>query len=370
MPCNECGVSESSTARVLGTIAVSAAIVLLIWLFSDVLLVVFLAALLAAILRALSHWIARKIHIPDRLALAIVGLLLTATFGGLLYLIGPKLITQAEVLWKSVYQEVAQLRATHDEIPWVHWIFQHLSASTTLEGRIATSARSIMAFTASGLAGLIVTAMTALYFAVDPLLYVEGLVLLFPLARRARARQIVLDMGRTLVLWSIGQLIDMFLVGSLTAIGLTVLGIPLAFALAVLAGILTFVPFFGAILAAIPALLLGLSIGWRTALWVLVVFLCCHVVEAYIVGPFVQRRTVRLPPALTVLSMTVLGSLFGPLGVVLGAPLAAVLILLVREAYVADVLGDPQSADLSGRPRASSPARSLFPIGRARTPPP
>ena len=98
------------------------------------------------------------------------------------------------------------------------------------------------------------------WLAVDPLLYLDGLVLLFPLSRRPRAREILLDMGRTLVLWSIGQFIDMLIVGSLTAIGLTVLGIPLAFALAVLAGVLTFVPFFGAILAAIPALLLGLSI--------------------------------------------------------------------------------------------------------------
>lgn len=177
----------------------------------------------------------------------------------------------------------------------------------------------------------------------DPQLYLDGLVRLFPISHRARARDIMLGMGRTLVLWSIGQFIDMLIVGSLTAIGLTVLGIPLAFALGVLAGVLTFVPFFGAILAAVPALLLGLSISWRTALWVLVVFLCCHVVEAYLVGPYVQRRTVRLPPALTVLSMTVLGSLFGPLGVILGAPLAAVLMVLVREAYVTDVLGDPPS---------------------------
>ena len=332
--------SDPSTAKTLRTIAIGVAVVLVIWLFSDVLLVVFLAVLLAAILRSLSHGIARKCHLPERLAVVIVGFLLMATFGGLLYFIGPKLIAQGELLWKSVYHEAAQLRATHDDVPWVHWIFQRLSESTALGGRIATSARSIVAFTASGLAGLIVTAVTSLYFSIDPLLYLDGVIRLFPPPHRVRAREILLAMRRTLVLWSIGQFIDMLIVGSLTAIGLTILKIPLAFALAVLAGVLTFVPFFGAILAAIPALLLGLSISWRTALWVAVVFLCCHVVEAYIVGPYVQRRTVRLPPALTVLSMTVLGGLFGPLGVVLGAPLAAVFILLVREAYVVDVLGD------------------------------
>jgi predicted PurR-regulated permease PerM len=49
---------------------------------------------------------------------------------------------------------------------------------------------------------------------------------------------------------------------------------------------------------------------------------------------------VRLPPALTILSMTVMGTIFGPLGAVLGAPMAAVLLVFVREAYVGDVLGD------------------------------
>lgn len=333
---------DSSTARTLRTIAVGAALLLAVWLFSDVLLIIFLAVLLAAILRSLSNWLARRSHLPERVALLAVGLLLAATLAGLLYSIGPKLVEQGAVLWKSVSHEIDQLRTDRHIAPWAESLFQHLSSATVMDSRIATSAKSIVAFTASGLAGLIVTLVTALYFAIAPDLYVDGVVLLFPVSYRARAREILLATGRTLVLWSIGQFVDMLIVGSLTAIGLTVLGIPLAFALAVLAGALTFVPFFGAILAAIPALLLGLSIGWRTALWVLVVFLCCHVVEAYIVGPFVQRRTVRLPPALTVLSMTVLGSLFGPLGVILGAPLAAVLMLVIREAYVADVLGDPQ----------------------------
>ena len=335
---------DTSTARTLRIIAAGAAVLLVIWLFSDVLLMIFLAVLLAAILRSMSDWIARRTRLPGRVALAGVSLLLVATLAVLVYLIGPKLIDQGAVLWKSVSQEIHRLRSAHHTAPWAEWLFRRLSSTTGMETRLATSAKSIVAFTASGLTGLLVTLVTALYFAIAPDLYLRGIVLLFPVPYRARARAILLAAGHTLVLWSVGQFVDMLIVGSLTAIGLSVLGIPLALALAVLAGTLTFVPFFGAILASIPALLLGLSIGWETALWVLVVFLCCHVVEAYVVGPFVQRRTVRLPPALTVLSMTVLGRLFGPLGLILGAPLAAVAILVIREAYVADVLGDPAGA--------------------------
>lgn len=116
------------------------------------------------------------------------------------------------------------------------------------------------------------------------------------------------------------------------------LGLPLYLALALLAGLLTFVPYFGAIAAAIPAVMIGLSISWHTGLWVLGVFLCCHIVDGYLVGPLVQRHIVRLPPVVTLLSMTILGSIFGPLGIVLGSPVAAALLMVIREAYVKDVL--------------------------------
>lgn len=132
----------------------------------------------------------------------------------------------------------------------------------------------------------------------------------------------------------------MTVVGFITGIGLTLLGLPLALALAVLAGLLTFIPYFGAIAAAIPAMLIAVAEDWRKAMWVAVIFTVAHVVEGYIVAPLVQRNTADLPPAVTILSMTVLGTLFGTLGVILGAPVAAAGLVLVREVYVGGMLGD------------------------------
>jgi predicted PurR-regulated permease PerM len=148
------------------------------------------------------------------------------------------------------------------------------------------------------------------------------------------------DIGDTLRRWALDQLIDMAVVGVLTGIGLILLGVPLAFALAVLAGLFTFVPYFGAIAAAVPAMLVALTVSLRTSLWVAVIFLVCHGIEGYVIAPLVQRNTADLPPALTILSMTILGALLGPLGVILGAPVAAVALVMVREMYVGDVLGE------------------------------
>jgi predicted PurR-regulated permease PerM len=137
----------------------------------------------------------------------------------------------------------------------------------------------------------------------------------------------------------------MAVVAVLIGIGLTVLGIPLALALAVLAGLFTFVPYFGAIAAAVPAVLVAFTISWQKALWVKAIFAVAHTDEGYVVAPIEQRNTAHLPPALTILSMTILGTIFGPLGIVLGAPVCAALLVLVRKAYVGAVLGDDVSAE-------------------------
>jgi len=328
-----------STARTLRVIAVAAAVLLLLWALADVLLLVFLAVLIGAILRALARSTARFTRLPQSAALACVIVVLVGGVGVLVYYLGPLLVAQGETLWKTVLHQIDAIRRNDGHSDWAEWLMQRLSAWTAVGGPLATSARSFITLTTSGLVEVMVMCVAALYFAIDPELYLGGVVLLLPRSYRARGREILLDAGRALVLWSAGQFIDMLVVGTIVAIGFSVLHLPLAFGLAVLAGLLTFVPFLGALVAAVPALLVGFATGWHTAIWVIVVFLCCHVVEAYIVGPFVQRRTVRLPPALTILSMTCLGSIFGLLGVILGAPLAAVLLVVIREAYVHDVLG-------------------------------
>jgi predicted PurR-regulated permease PerM len=139
----------------------------------------------------------------------------------------------------------------------------------------------------------------------------------------------------------LGQLVDMITVGVLAAIGLRLAGVPEPYALGLLAGLFTFIPYFGAIIAAIPAIIVALTVSWMTALWVVVTFLACHTAEGYLVAPLVQRRLLDLPPALGIIAMAVMGGLFGPLGVVLGTPVAAAGLVLVREVYLAGVLGDP-----------------------------
>src|SRR5205085_10910881 len=115
---------------------------------------------------------------------------------------------------------------------------------------------------------------------------------------RQRAQRILDDTAAALRWWLLGQLIAMAVVGVITTVGLLIIGAPMAVPLGVLAMLLTFVPFVGAVVSAIPAVLLAFTRDSRMALYVVLVFLIAHVVEGYIVTPLIQHRLVYLPPAM------------------------------------------------------------------------
>ncbi|MBV9250567.1 MAG: AI-2E family transporter [Acetobacteraceae bacterium] len=336
-------------AAVLRVIALVAATALIVWFLADVLLLIFLAVLIAVMLRGVSNALARHTGMGETAALSVVVLSVAVLVVGFGYYVGPRLTAQAQDLWSQLNSQADRLRQTYSNTPWGHFLFQRLSPSPQLESRLANSAESVATSTIGALTSALILIVTALYFAISPQLYVDGVVSLFPPQRRARVHSIMQDVTSTLRWWSLGQLIDMAVVGVLTGIGLTLLGIPLSLALGVLAGLLTFVPYFGAIVAAVPAVLVALTVSVQSALWVIVIFLGCHGIEGYVVSPLVQRRTVHMPPALTLLSMTILGTAFGALGVILGTPIAAAGLVIVREAYVRDVLEEGAESPPAGR---------------------
>ena len=215
-----------------------------------------------------------------------------------------------------------------------------LPALGAMQGKLAAPVETVFGSSLGVMTGCVVIVVTAIYLAAAPELYLAGALHLVPFPMRPRAREVLARTGQVLRLWVLGQLVDMLAVGVLAGVGLWVLGVPVPFALGVLSALLTFIPYFGAILAAVPATLLALTVSWPTALWALGVYTLCHCIEGYLIAPNVQRHMLDLPPALMLMSMTVAGALFGLLGVAVGTPLAAVGMTAVRMLYVEDVLHD------------------------------
>ncbi len=329
-----------SLGTLLLRIALAAAAVAAVWALADVLLLVFLAILFAAVLRGAAEWLAERMRMPVQLMLGVTTVAVILGFTGLSYWIGPRLLQQGHELITSLSQLIGQLRDWLDHSGWGRPIGRALSDTQVAGQQLVGPAETALRVTLRTLSYVVILVVTSFYLAINPSLYLEGVIALVPLRNRARVREVMGQIGHALRLWFAGQLIDMVTVGILAAAGLDYLGVPEAYALGALAGLLTFIPYFGAVLAAVPGVAIALTIGWPTALWAVAVYVACHFVEGYVVAPLVQRKLIELPPALTIVSMTIMGTLFGPLGILVGTPLAAVLLIAVREFYVRDALGN------------------------------
>jgi predicted PurR-regulated permease PerM len=125
----------------------------------------------------------------------------------------------------------------------------------------------------------------------------------------------------------------------------------MALTLALFTALMTFIPNFGAIVSLIPPIMLALMDSPQKALYVLLFYLLLQVVEGNLVTPMIQRSAVQLPPALLITGQLLLAVLFGFWGLLLAAPIVAVTVVLVKELYLRDVLGD--EPDTPAEPQAA-----------------
>ena len=183
--------------------------------------------------------------------------------------------------------------------------------------------------------------LLALYLAVQPEAYLRGLRHLFAPPLDASMRDTLEELGHTLRGWLMGQAFAMFVAGTLTWIGLMLIGVPLAGLLATIVALLNFIPVIGPMIGAVPAVLLAMTQAPILALWVIGLVVLVQTVEGNFLTPMVQSRTADLPPALLLVMQVLTGALFGLLGVALAAPLSAMALVLVRRGYTEAWLGWP-----------------------------
>jgi predicted PurR-regulated permease PerM len=314
--------------------------VFLVWRLSGVVLLLFFAILLADVLRGVADAVAARLRLPPQLALAAVAVALTAALLAVLYWVGPAIAGQADDLVGRLSLQMQTLRNHYGDTSIGRALEHQLGAAQGLESELTGYALTAATVTLTTLAETFAVIVMSLYLAAAPDLYVGGVVSLFPVAHRPLARDVMAEVGLNLRRWLLGQLADMATVAGLSAVGLYALGVPVPFALATLAGLLTIVPYFGAPVAGVPAVMVALMQGWGTAVWVIVLFTGCHVIEGYVVAPLVQHRLVRMPPAMTVAAMAVATALFGTVGIVLGSPLAVATLVIVQRVYIEAILGD------------------------------
>ena len=214
-----------------------------------------------------------------------------------------------------------------------------------LSGHVSSAVsvgRSLVEAVSLGVVGFILT----IYLVIQPAQLVNGFVSFFPAGKRARVRVVLSEMYHAVQKWFVGQLISMVLIGVLTAIALSIIGIPYALFIGALSGLLAFIPLVGAFISVIPPVLLALATHPILAVWVILAYIAIHQIEAHLIQPLVMSRAVALHPVVVVCAILVMGTLFGFVGLLLAVPLVAALSVLAHELWIRrmDQIGvDPNS---------------------------
>ncbi|MDB5746355.1 MAG: family transporter [Massilia sp.] len=314
-----------------------------VWFAADALLLVFACILCAVLFYELSRMLARRIHIARKWALSLVVLLLIAIVGLGSWAMAPQIAEQSTKLAEAVPKSLQQLQGVVNEHPLLKRLMAGMPAPEQIVRQMSSMVPNAGLFfggVLGALGNVVIILFVGIYFAASPHLYTNGIIKLVPQSKRPRARQVQQKIGETLGSWLLGKAMSMLIVGIVTSAGLSMLGVPLALILGIIAGLLDFVPYLGPIMAGVPAVLIAFSISPDLALYTLLLFVGVQLVEGYVLQPLIESRAVDLPPALTIVMQLIFGTLFGFAGVALATPLAAVIKVLVQMLYVEDVLGD------------------------------
>lgn len=331
------------TVLVVSLIIFTGLVLTLIWYASDAFLVLFAGILLAVLLRAPTNWLVDRAKVTENLALTVSIMVLALLIIVLIYVFAVPMAEQVGQLMDTLPRSMARLRQWIRQYEWTKPLQPMINELThmRLDMQLLGRAQGVITSIGSAIGGLGVAIFIGIYLAAQPRLYQRGVMHLLPRKARPRAYEVMDEIGRVLRWWLVGRLLTMTAVGIAAGIGLWWLGVPLAFTLGVLSGMLEFIPYIGPILSAVAPLMIAFNIDPELAFYVLILYVSIQSAENYLLTPLIEQRAVSLPPALVIFSTLLLAALAGPLGVVLASPITATCIVAVKLLYVEDVVEQP-----------------------------
>lgn len=329
--------------------------VLLLWVagrVSEVLLLFFLAVLVAVYLDALNGLVMARTKLGHKRAFVFTILISLAALAGIGALLLPPLVDQTrQLILKLPDYAVAwrdRLSRLFDDFPALQPLFTP-DRQAQIVATVLNQAQGVVGGVlprvfdvAHGFIDIASVLVMGLFMALHPATYGDFFVSITPPRRRAATRAVLTALGETLRSWLIAQLLTMAVLGALMAIGLRVLNVPYWLTFGIFSGLAAIVPFFGTLVSTIvPALfVLGGAGGPMSALFVLLLGVAIHLVEANIVEPLIMERGVNLPPVFSIMAVLIASELLGPLGLLIAVPALCVIMVLVRKVLIEGAYGD------------------------------
>jgi predicted PurR-regulated permease PerM len=324
----------------LAMVVVTVAVAWLVYLARHALLVVYVSVLLSIGFgpvvrtierhpvkrgdRALPRWFAILV-----VYLVIVGVLTVAGF-----LIIPPLVDQAQELWRRMPSMLDNFQTflidhglLNHRITLEEAVRNAPGNPGTAVGTVATAVGSIAGFVLAFITILILT----FYLLIDSDVLYGAFARLFPREARPRVLAASKKITTKVSAWLNGQLMLAATIGGSAAIGLYLLGVPYFYVLALIAAIGEMVPVIGPIFSAAPAILAGLSVSPRTALFVAIFWIAQQQIENHLLVPKLMERQVGVSPVIVIVALLIGGSALGITGALLAVPTAAIIQVIVQE---------------------------------------
>ena len=313
-----------------------------VYRISGVVLAFLLTILLSIILSAPVNYLARRGWPRSWGALTV-----TAVLVGALWLFGlalvPAVEAQSRELAKAFPTLLDEALVLANQVQSFFGLGTQISLNSeslanlgreALTGSTVSTAAGVGLTLATALSLGIVVFISTIYLVIRPEPWVDGFVSLFPAGWRPRTREVLKAMYQTVQRWFLGQLTAMTFIAVFWAISLSIIGVPFALLIGIFSGLISFIPYVGALISIVVPILLALISDPFTVVWVILAFFIIQQVEGNLLQPIVMSRAVDLHPALVVFAILIMGTLFGLVGVFLAVPLVAAFQVLVRELWV------------------------------------
>jgi predicted PurR-regulated permease PerM len=294
----------------------------------DLILMLFLASILAIFIRSMSTFFQNKWRLHRRLANGISIFALICFIVLPFTLIWSPFTTQTQGLLKtlpSILHSLEEYLTLH--LGEYGLSFNNISLNSLFD-TITNSIQSIVsgAFIAVGygidaIANVILTFFIASFIAVAPNEYSSALKDFFPPKIRGFLRAFTHDLKTLLQHWIVGTLLAMLFVGSLATLGYWIVGLKYFVVFGVIAGFMEIIPYFGPTLSAILPALFALTQEPSKAIPVIIISMLIQLIENYFFIPFLWKKQVNIPPAISIFIIILFGQLLGFLGILLAIPI-------------------------------------------------
>lgn len=311
---------------------------------SQSLLVIFGAMVFASMIDGGSRLLHRVLNIRRSLRIVIV---LATTVGFLLWLFwfaGSQISREAAQFPSIVEAQVVQLFAWLDQQGFSIAIGDVQTLLGQAISGFGTVTRALGGLL-GGLTTLFLIAIIGIYIVFEPRLYERGIAWMLPRERRREFYITASRMAFTMRRLMFGRMVGMVVEGIFTWAMLAAYGVPMAALLAILTGLLAFIPNIGAVISGVLMVLVGFSGGTEMGLYTIFVYFLVQNIDGYIIIPMIARKTVDLAPALVLAAQLIMGILFGILGLFLADPLLAMIKVALERRSEQNDAGDAALAE-------------------------